>query len=214
MATIDDVVRFWFGPAPAANAAELGVKMKRWYAGGPEEDEAIRARFADTVEQALRGELEPWTSSPRGRLASILLLDQMTRSLFRGSARAFAGDARALQLANQTLEDGSLAELDHEERHFVYMPLLHAEDAAALDRFNELFPRALATVPEWSRPLFSDGIEQGEKYREIFRRFGRFPHRNAALGRPSTAEEIEFLKTWDQRAAPKQFTALLGSGPS
>jgi uncharacterized protein (DUF924 family) len=211
MAAIEDVLGFWFGKEPAADAAELGVKVKRWYAGGPDEDEAIRARFADTVERALAGELDSWTATARGRLALVLLLDQMTRSLYRGSARAFAGDARAHRLATAMLDDGSLRELNHEERHFVYMPLLHAEDAASLDRYNEAFPASLATVPDWARPILGDGAEQGIKYREVLRRFGRFPHRNAALGRTSTPEESEFLKTWEQQAPPSRFKATLAT---
>lgn len=203
MATIDDVLGFWFGDATATNAAELSSKLKRWYMGGDVEDTAIRARFADTIERALAGELDDWAKTLRGRLALIILLDQMTRSVFRGTSRAFAGDPRAKKLAIEMLEAGTAGELTFEERHFVFMPLLHAEDADLLDRYNELFPRALAFVPEWGRALLGDGIEQGLKYRDVFERFGRFPHRNGALGRSSTPEEIEFLKTWADRAAPK-----------
>jgi uncharacterized protein (DUF924 family) len=208
MATIDDVLRFWFEDATATDAAELAAKMKRWYRGGDAEDAAIRTRFADTVERALAGELDGWAQTPRGRVALILLLDQMTRALFRETARAFAGDARAQQLALEMLEAGAEAELSFEERHFVFMPLLHAEDAGLLDRFNALFPRALATVPAWARPPFGDGIEQGAKYRDVIARFGRFPHRNLALGRRSTPEEVEFLKTWAARVTPAAFAAL------
>jgi uncharacterized protein (DUF924 family) len=210
VATIDEVLAFWFGDTTATSAAELGVKMKRWYMGGEAEDAAIRGRFAEAVEQALAGELDAWAETPRGRLALILLLDQMTRSLFRGTSRAFAGDARAQELAVEMLEAGTAGELTFEERHFVFMPLLHAEDAGLLDRFNDLFPRSLESVPTWGRPLLGDGIEQGLKYRDVFRRFGRFPHRNEALGRRSTPEEVEFLKTWEERRAPKEFSKLPG----
>jgi uncharacterized protein (DUF924 family) len=101
------------------------------------------------------------------------------------------------------LADGTCDELTFEERHFVFMPLLHAEDAGLLDRYNELFPETLAFAPEWSRGILADGIEQGLKYRDLISRFGRFPHRNAVLGRSSTPEEVECLKTWGERAAPK-----------
>jgi uncharacterized protein (DUF924 family) len=210
MTTVDDVLTFWFGNAPATNATEFGARMRRWYLGGEDEDAAIRARFAWAIEQALAGELDAWADTPRGRLALILLLDQMTRSVFRGTARAFAGDARAQRLAAEALAAGTTWLLDFEQRHFFYMPLVHAEDAALLDRFNELFPRALARVPEWARPLLSDGIEQGKKYRDVFARFGRFPHRNEALGRRSTPAEVEFLATWEARRRPKAFKALVG----
>ena len=183
MATIDDVSTFWFGDAAATNATELSAKMKRWYIGGEAEDAAIRGRFADTVERALAGELDDWAKTPHGRLALILVFDQMTRSVFRGTARAFAGDAQAQQLATDMLDAGLADELTFEQRHFIYMPLLHAEDAALLDRYNQLFPKTLAAVPEWGRAMLGDGIEQGLKYRDLFTRFGRFPHRNLALGR-------------------------------
>ena len=209
-ATIDDVLTFWFGNAPATNADEFGAKMKRWYLGGEVEDAAIRARFAGTIEQALAGELDAWAETPRGRLALVILLDQMTRSVFRDTARAFAGDARAQALAAGALTAGLESALDFEQRHFFYMPLLHAESSALLDRFNELFPQALARVPDWARPLLGDGLEQGTKYRDVFARFGRFPHRNQALGRRSTPEEVEFLATWGARRRPKVFRALVG----
>ena len=210
MATIGEVLTFWFGASPATNAAELSAKIRRWYMGGEAEDAAIRARFSDTIEGALAGHLDSWLDTLRGRLALILVLDQMTRSVYRGSARAFAGDRHAQALASETLESGAFGDLTFEHRHFLYMPLLHAEDAALLDRYNELFPRSLASVPEWARALLGDGIEQGLKYRDLIRRFGRFPHRNAALGRPATAEEVEFLKTWATRARPKGAAVLEG----
>jgi uncharacterized protein (DUF924 family) len=210
MTTIQDVLGFWFGE-PARSAGEFGAKMKRWYRGGPEEDAALRARFAAAVERALAGELDAWSATPRGRLALVLLLDQMTRSLHRGTARAFAGDPAAQRLALAAFELGATDGLDFEQRHFFYMPLLHAESAVLLDTFNVLFPASLEQAPEWARPLLADGVEQGAKYRALIERFGRFPHRNAALGRRSTPEELAFLATWEQRASPKTFAALFGS---
>jgi uncharacterized protein (DUF924 family) len=209
MATIDDVLAFWFGSAPATSSAEFGERMKRWYLGGPAEDAAIRERFGDTIERAIAGELDAWAETPRGGVALVLVLDQMTRSVFRGTRRAFAGDARAQRIAVAMLDAGTVWALAWEERHFVYMPLVHAEDAALLDRFNALFPRTLPLVPDFARPLLSDGLEQGRKYRDLIARFGRFPHRNEALGRASTAAEAEFLKTWDERRRPKEFRTLV-----
>ena len=208
MATIDDVLAFWFGTAPAANAAEFGERMKRWYRGGPAEDAVIRERFAGTIERALAGELDAWADTPRGDVALILVLDQMTRSMFRDTPRAFAGDARAQRIALAMLDAGTGWALSWEERHFIYMPLVHAEDVTLLDRFNALFPRTLPLVPDFARPLLGDGIEQGRKYRDVVARFGRFPHRNEVLGRASTPEEAEFLKTWDERRRPKEFRTL------
>jgi uncharacterized protein (DUF924 family) len=110
----------------------------------------------------------------------------MTRSIFRATARAFAGDRRAQALAMEMLAAAPPAELTFEQRHFVFMPLLHAEDAAQLDRFNELFPKSLALVPEWARRLLGDGIDQGLKYRDVFRRrtLPTATWRSAAARRP------------------------------
>ena len=209
MATIDDVLAFWFGSAPATDLVEFGARMRRWYLGGEAEDTAIRERFAGTVERALAGELDGWADTPRGGVALVLVLDQMTRSIFRGTPRAFAGDARAQRVALAMIDAGTVWALSWEERHFVYMPLVHAEDVALLDRFNALFPRTLPLVPDFARPLLGDGIEQGRKYRDVVARFGRFPHRNEVLGRASTPEEAEFLKTWDERRRPKEFRTLV-----
>jgi len=208
MATIDDVLTFWFGTAPATDSAGFGARMRRWYLGGEAEDAAIRERFAATIERALAGELDAWADTPRGGVALVLVLDQMTRSMFRGTPRAFAGDARAQRIALAMLDAGTGWALSWEERHFIYMPLVHAEDVALLDRFNALFPRTLPLVPDFARPLLSDGIEQGRKYRDVLARFGRFPHRNEALGRRSTPEELEFLRTWPEQAAPRGAAAL------
>jgi uncharacterized protein (DUF924 family) len=207
MATIDDVLGFWFGTATATNEAELGSKMMGWYRGGEVEDIAIRARFGDTIERALAGELDGWAETPRGRLALILVLDQMTRSAFRESARAFAGDRRAQQLAIEMLASEAFGDLTFEERHFVYMPLLHSEDALCSIVTTSSSRNRSPSFPSGGA-LLADGIEQGLKYRDVIARFGRFPHRNHALGRTSTPEEARFLETWMARVAPKEFQAL------
>src|SRR6185503_11543541 len=116
---------------------------------------------------------------------------------------------RAQRIALAMLDAGTGWALSWEERHFIYMPLVHAEDVTLLDRFNALFPRTLPLVPDFARPLLGDGIEQGRKYRDVVARFGRFPHRNEALGRASTPEEVEFLKTWGERRRPKEFRTLV-----
>src|SRR4030095_14717716 len=149
-----------------------------------------------------------WAHTPRGGVALVLVLDQMTRSIFRGTPRAFAGDARAQRVALAMIDAATVWALSWEERHFVYMPLVHAEDVALLDRFNALFPRRLPRVPASARPLLGDGIEQGRKYRDVVARCGRFPHRNEVLGRASTREEAEFLRTWEERRRPREVPTL------
>jgi uncharacterized protein (DUF924 family) len=198
---IDDVLSFWFGE-PAQDAAALGAKQKRWFAGGPDFDREIRERFAPTVERALAGDLDDWVRTIRGRLALILVLDQFTRNIFRETPRAFAGDARAQKLAVEALDAQLDRELGFVERMFLKTPLAHAENLALQERAVVETDKLTSEVADWQRPLFARGVEQARKYREVIARFGRFPHRNAALGRTSTPEEEEFLVGWKERQAP------------
>jgi uncharacterized protein (DUF924 family) len=195
MGTSDDVLLVWFGD-PARDRDDLERDMRRWYAGG--DDEAARlAGFRPDVERALRGELDAWADGVRGRLALVLLLDQLTRTVYAGTARAFAGDARAVALARDAFDRGLDRELSFAERHFLIMPLLHSERVADVERAGREFARNAAASPPWARFLAEAGVEQSQKYADVLRRFGRFPHRNAALGRPSTPDEEAFLSSWE-----------------
>ena len=176
-----DILAFWFGPAPHAD-------RDVWFRKDDAFDATIRARFGDAVEAAIGGACDGWSATPRGALASILLLDQFTRNIYRGTARAFAGDERALGLAGRAVDAGLDRQLDFFERWFCYLPFEHAESAAAQERSLALF-RALAD--ESGR---HDLVDWAERHAVIVRRFGRYPHRNAILGRPSTADEIAFLR--------------------
>jgi uncharacterized protein (DUF924 family) len=207
--TADDVLAFWFGPSASQDAQELGAKLKRWYMGGEAADHAIAERFTVTVEHALAGDLDAWAETPRGRLALILVLDQMPRSLFRGTSRAFEGDAKALRLALGALRAREEVELGFEERQFLLMPLLHSEELAHVERAGVELRRHVEAAPEWARGLLSSGLEQAEKYTGVLQRFGRYPHRNAALGRDTTPSEVEFLRDWAERAPPQSLTATL-----
>jgi uncharacterized protein (DUF924 family) len=195
MATSDDVLLAWFGDA-ARDRDDLERDMRRWYAGGEAEADRL-AGFRTDVERALRGELDPWADTVRGRLALVLLLDQLTRTVYAGTARAFAGDARAVALARDAFDRGLDRELAFAERHFLIMPLLHSERVDDVERAGDEFGRNAALSPPWGRVLAEAGGEQSRKYADVLRRFGRFPHRNAALGRPSTPDEETFLATWD-----------------
>jgi uncharacterized protein (DUF924 family) len=177
-----DVLDFWFGAPPL-------TPREAWFRKDDAFDATIRTRFGAAVEAAIAGELPtPWHATTEGRLAQLLLLDQFTRNAHRGSARAFAGDARAQALALAMIERGEDRALAPVQRWFVYLPLEHAEDAALQDRSVALF-EALAAED----PASAENVDYAERHRVIIRRFGRFPHRNAALGRPSTAEETAFL---------------------
>jgi uncharacterized protein (DUF924 family) len=179
---VDEILAFWFGPVPHA-------PRDVWFRKNSSFDAEIAARFGDAVESALRGSFRAWKSSPHGSLANVLLLDQFTRNMFRDTARAFAGDTLALSTATAAVEAGHDRLLDRFERGFLYMPFEHAESAAAQERSLALFGALGAESGERGT------LEWAEKHAAIIRRFGRYPHRNAILGRVSTPEETEFLQT-------------------
>jgi len=176
-----EILDFWFGPLPHAARAE-------WFRKDPAFDAAIAARFGADVEAALLGAFRDWHSDARPALARVLLLDQFTRNVFRDTPRAFAGDDEALAAASAVVDAGLDRTLDAFERWFLYLPFEHAESAAMQQRSLELFTRLADDTGDRS-PL-----EWAEKHAVIVRRFGRYPHRNAILGRVSTPEEIAFLQ--------------------
>jgi uncharacterized protein (DUF924 family) len=201
MTDVEQVLTYWFGE-PAKDAAALLAKVKRWYQGGAAVDQEIAQRFSGLVERALAGELEAWAHAPKSRLALILLLDQFTRNLYRGDPRTYQGDPAAQALALDAFERGMDKPLSFEERQFLIMPLTHAEDLGLQERGLGLIEAVASEAPEPLRPVFALGVEQAMKYREVIARFGRFPHRNALLGRASTEAEETFLRTWAERQAP------------
>jgi len=175
------ILEFWFGPAPHA-ARDV------WFRKDSTFDAKIAQHFGATVEAALRGEHRDWSATPHGTLARVLLLDQFTRNIFRDTPRAFAGDEQALAMASAAVDAGHDRALDHYERWFLYMPFEHAEDLLAQERSLASFG---ALASESGDP---GTVQWAEKHAAIIRRFGRFPHRNAILGRASTAEEVAFLQ--------------------
>lgn len=168
----DDVLGFWFGQPPA-----------RWFKKDPVFDQEIRDRFGALHGEVVLGQHDGWLTTARGRLAAIIVLDQFSRNMFRDTPGMFASDPRALEIALEGLTRGDDRALSPAERPFLFMPLMHAEDRAAQDRCVELFA-ALGG---------EQGLDFAEQHRAIVQRFGRFPHRNAILGRTSTPEEVEFL---------------------
>lgn len=174
MPTPEEVLRFWFEETPSS----------AWFRAGPERDQAVRERFGELTDLALDGGLDPWGASAPDALALLLVLDQFPRQLWRDQARAFAGDGRAQALTLQALEAGWVeAEPAPERRPFWLMPLMHSEDLAVQELGLPLFERLTdARTATFAR-----------RHRDVIARFGRFPHRNQALGRPSTSEETAFL---------------------
>lgn len=177
---VQEVHEFWFGASPQA------VRVA-WFRKDPEFDQSIRDRFGVAIAKALAGAYGEWCMFPRGALARVLLLDQFTRNTFRDSADAFAGDTRALATAQDAIARNFDAQLDGRERWFLYMPFQHSEDRPMQQRSVELFT-ALAREPGFDGPL-----DYARRHAAVIERFGRFPHRNAIVGRQSTAEEREFL---------------------
>lgn len=175
------VLDFWFGTDGQARA--------EWFRKDDAFDRLIAGRFGALVERALAGELRDWEAQPASALALILLLDQFTRNIFRGTPRAFAGDALALAAARALVASSGDAALPPLGRSFVYLPFEHAEDLAAQHEAVRLFSALEASAPQAKGML-----EYALRHRDIVARFGRFPHRNAILGRESTPEEIAFLR--------------------
>ena len=171
---------FWFG---APDSRERGRPRKSWFQKSEALDAEIRRRFLATWERAARGELGSWQTTPLASLALVVALDQFPRNMFRGTERAFASDSLALAAARETIARGFDRLLSPVERSFVYLPFAHAEDLAAQRRSLAL-----------SHGLEPEEARSAKRHYEIITRFGRFPHRNAVLGRPSTPEETEFLK--------------------
>lgn len=179
----DDVLRFWFA---ADNAA-------RWFVRDDGFDAAIRQRFAAVAGAAGDGHLQGWTRTPEGWLALLIVLDQFPRNLYRGDARAFACDARALSKALQGLERGDDLLLPVLHRAFAYLPLEHAEDPAMQERSVVLFSALCAAAEPEHRAQARQFLDYAQRHREVIVRFGRFPHRNASLGRASTPAELAYL---------------------
>jgi uncharacterized protein (DUF924 family) len=178
------ILDFWFGTGD-----DRGKARADWFNKDPAFDVLIRERFFDALEAAALGRFDHWLDQPASSLGLIVLLDQFPRHMFRGTARAFATDAKARAATAHVLQYGFDRAMLPVERMFVYLPLEHSENLGDQDDCHRLMLQ-LAPFPETANVH-----EWAEKHRAIIRRFGRFPHRNEALGRDSTPEEIEFLKT-------------------
>jgi uncharacterized protein (DUF924 family) len=180
-----DVLDFWFG---SFDSPTRGRVRAEWFRKDPAFDEHIRERFLALYESAVAGRLRPWETTPYGALALVIVLDQFPRNMFRAEPRAFEADALALATARRLVQRGFDQLYGVAERPFAYLPFEHAEDVAAQRHSLALF----ASLKDL--PGTAVSIDYARRHYEIVARFGRFPHRNAVLGRPSTPEESEFLK--------------------
>ncbi len=170
----ETVLRFWFDELEPA----------QWFRKDPALDAAIGERFGALLEAAGRGELWAWRETPRGRLAEVIVLDQFSRNIHRDSPLAFARDPLALVLAQEAVASGGDRALEVMQRAFLYMPWMHSESLAIHEVALELF----------DQPGLEEQLRYEHRHRDILLRFGRYPHRNAILGRPSTPEELAFLE--------------------
>ena len=193
LASPQDVLAFWLGAYPLDEAAMTRVQAQ-WFQKDETFDAALRERFLPTIEAALAGRLHDWASTADGWLALLIVLDQFTRNTFRGQPKSFAGDAQALQAAMEGVGAGLDQQVPPLARIFCYLPLEHAEDRELQRRSVALFA-ALADAPGAAPKAFFDGtLDYARRHQEVIDRFGRFPHRNAILGRVSTAEEEAYLR--------------------
>ncbi len=171
---IQNLLAFWFADE----------NKKSWYDSTPAFDQLCQERFGALVDRAAKGDLSSWAETADGALALVLLLDQMPRNIYRGKPRAFQTDPDAVEIASRAIEHGFDRELEIERRKFLYLPYMHSEVLAEQERSVAL---SLALNDE-------ETLSYAEDHADIIRRFGRFPHRNAILGRASTSEELAFLR--------------------
>src|SRR5437868_937605 len=173
-AWIEQVLHFWFEE----------LRPQDWFTRDPQVDETIRNRFLSLYERLAKHIPQEATATARGALATVIVLDQFPRNLFRDSPRAFATDALALSIADRAIQSSLDQQLPAQQRQFLCMPFQHCEDRATQAKSVELFAAISAETHDYA-----------QRHRAVIDRFGRFPHRNAVLGRPSTPEEVEFMKT-------------------
>lgn len=191
---IEEVLQAWFG-APDEPPTE---RQKRWFMPNPAYDAELRTRFGDLVEDAARGLLDDWQATARGSLALVVLLDQLSRNIYRGSPRAFAQDAQALAVSRAAMEAGHDRELGFDERMVMLLPFEHTEGRGvqreSVAAFEALHADAVAAgAPAGQVAMLAAGVDFARKHADVIERFGRYPRRNAVLERTSTADELEYL---------------------
>lgn len=189
---IEEILTYWFGDLKTPDDYPSD-KSKIWFSGSSEIDQEIRHRFESLVLDAANHKLDEWKQTPKGRLALIILVDQFSRNIFRGTSEAFAFDSMAQELTLEGLDLGEDQELFPIERVFFYLPLEHAENLEiqelSIAKFNKL---AIDAIPSLVS-TFESYADYAMRHYVIIEKFGRFPHRNAIMGRDSTQEEMKFL---------------------
>ncbi len=188
--TPEDVLDFWFG----TDGRTFDEQVQYWFAGKPGTDQLIAGRFAALLDRLSAGEAREWAQrGPRERLAAVIVLDQFSRNIHRGSPRAFEADALARDLTKAALASGEDRQLSLVERWFLYMPLEHSEDLADQDLSVSLFHALAQAAPAETRKTFDNAYDYAVRHADVIRQFGRFPHRDKILGRQTSPEEQVWL---------------------
>ena len=191
-AQIAEVLQFWLGE-PDDNGLCKSEQAARWWKKDPAFDAEIRAKFGPLHERAVAGELAHWTDELEGLLAVVIIIDQFSRNMFRNDPKTWAHDHLTAELAQQAIERGWDRQLQGHSRVFLYMPLMHSEQLAHQDQCVALFEAMNDELQGEARQRLASNLKYAIAHRDIVARFGRFPHRNAILGRESSEEEREFL---------------------
>ena len=197
-AIASEILDYWFGDT-MRDLSRAPARMGFWFGTDPRRDEEMRARWGELVTAASEGKLDFWTQTARGRLAVLILLDQMRRNIYRGTAEAFRRDGRARYLMRDGVSRMMDLKLTPIERVFFYMPLQHAESLDDQELAVDRFLQVEREVASQHREIFAGFRKYAQKHRDIIARFGRFPHRNAILGRRDTSEEAAWLASGGER---------------
>lgn len=198
----DAVNSYWLGP-PDLSPAALTEQQKLWYYSTAETDHYIQTEFGSDLASAERGDLNHWRNSAEGSLALVILLDQFSRNLYRGTPAAYSNDAQAQDIVLSLLEKDGHLEFNIPARIIFYHPLHHAEDLSLQEKAVSLFETLLQSAPADWRGVVADNLAYIKSHCDLIRKFGRFPHRNHLLGRQSTPEERQHLEQ-DKRTYGQQ----------
>lgn len=191
--SIEEVLDFWFAELDAQGSASPEV-TERWRMKDPDFDREIRARFEALYDDIVAGKKEDWLKTPDGLIAYVVVIDQLSRNMFRGTAKMYASDAQALRVARQAIAQGRDKQAIFAHRNFLYMPLMHSEAIEDQNACVALYTAWHDEVEGAQKAEVKKRIGYAVRHRDVVARFGRYPHRNGILGRPCTPEEREFLK--------------------
>lgn len=189
---IDEILSFWF-KEQELSAPQIDRRMDIWFGENPDFDDEVEAKFCDDVARASTGKLDHWAEDPRGRLALIILIDQFRRNIYRNTEKAFSRDRLALKLCVEGAMEKKDKSLTPIQKVFFYMPLQHTESRKVQTKSAELYSRLAESVSPTYRETFLTVAQFAELHKDIIDQFGRFPHRNALLGRENTPEEDKYL---------------------